>query len=70
LALEKLRLAIHRLWGAFMTDCWQQIERICQSALELGESRRRAFLDEACGGGEELRREVESLLGASASYCW
>ncbi len=48
--------------GAFMTDRWEQIERICQSALELGESRRRAFLDGACGGDEELRREVESLL--------
>jgi eukaryotic-like serine/threonine-protein kinase len=45
-----------------MPDRWQQIERICQSALELGESRRRAFLDEACAGDEELRREVESLL--------
>jgi hypothetical protein len=45
-----------------MADRWQQIEKICQSALELGESRRRAFLDQACGGDEELRREVESLL--------
>jgi eukaryotic-like serine/threonine-protein kinase len=45
-----------------MTDRWQQVERLCQSALELEESRRRAFLDEACAGDEELRREVESLL--------
>jgi hypothetical protein len=50
------------LVAVFMTDRWQQIERICQSALELGESRRRAFLDEACAGDEELRREMKSLL--------
>jgi hypothetical protein len=45
-----------------MTDRWQRIERICQSVLELGESQRRAFLDQACAGDAELRREVESLL--------
>jgi eukaryotic-like serine/threonine-protein kinase len=45
-----------------MPERWQQIEKICQSALELGDSRRRAFLDEACAGDQELRREVESLL--------
>jgi eukaryotic-like serine/threonine-protein kinase len=41
---------------------WQQVEKICQSALELEESQRAAFLEDACGGDEELRREVESLL--------
>ena len=45
-----------------MPERWQQIEKICQSALELDESRREAFLEEACGGDQELRREVESLL--------
>ena len=45
-----------------MTDRWQQIESLCQSALELKESLRAAFLDAACAGDEELRREVESLL--------
>jgi serine/threonine protein kinase len=45
-----------------MTDRWQLIEKICQSALELEESRREAFLEDACDGDEELRREVESLL--------
>jgi hypothetical protein len=29
-----------------MTDRWQQIEKICQSALELEESRRGALLHE------------------------
>ena len=46
---------------AFMNR-WQQVEKICQSALELEESQRAAFLEEACAGDEELRREVESLL--------
>jgi serine/threonine protein kinase/sugar lactone lactonase YvrE len=41
---------------------WQQIEKICQSALELDESQRTTFLKEACGGDEELHREVESLM--------
>jgi serine/threonine protein kinase len=41
---------------------WEQVEKLCQSALELEESRRRAFLEEACSGDEDLRREVESLL--------
>ena len=45
-----------------MTDHWQQVEKICQAALELEESRRAAFLEEACKDDEELRREVESLL--------
>jgi hypothetical protein len=46
---------------AFMTR-WQQVEKLCQAALELEESRRKAFLEEACGSDKELRREVESLL--------
>ena len=45
-----------------MTDRWQQIEKIYQSACELEEGRRGAFLKEACAADEELRREVESLL--------
>src|SRR5262245_57947925 len=45
-----------------MTDRWQQVEKICQAALELEESQRRAFLEKACAGDEKLRQEVESLL--------
>ena len=45
-----------------MTDRWQQIEKLCHAALELEESQRAAFLERACAGDEELRREVESLL--------
>jgi hypothetical protein len=42
---------------------WHQVERLYQAALEREPSQRAAFLEEACVGDEELRREVESLLG-------
>jgi len=41
---------------------WQQVEKLCQSALELEESQRAGFLERACAGDKKLRREVESLL--------
>jgi eukaryotic-like serine/threonine-protein kinase len=41
---------------------WQQVERVCQEALDLAPCEREALLDRACGGDAELRREVESLL--------
>ncbi|MFY9572056.1 MAG: protein kinase, partial [Blastocatellia bacterium] len=43
---------------------WQQIETIFQAALARTPSSRSAFLDDACSGDNELRREVESLLAA------
>jgi eukaryotic-like serine/threonine-protein kinase len=41
---------------------WQEVERLYHAALERGEGERAGFLTGACGGDEELRREVESLL--------
>jgi len=41
---------------------WQEIERICYSALNEERSARAAFLERACGGDEGLRRAVELLL--------
>ncbi len=41
---------------------WQEIGRLYHAALEREEGQRPAFLDEACAGDEDLRREVESLL--------
>ena len=41
---------------------WQGIERLYHAALEVEESRRPAFLQDACGGDEALRREIEVLL--------
>jgi len=41
---------------------WRQIERLFESALEQHEADHVAFLERACGGDDELRREVASLL--------
>lgn len=41
---------------------WQRIERLYHAALEVDENRRPGFLQDACGGDEALRREVEVLL--------
>jgi WD40 repeat protein/tRNA A-37 threonylcarbamoyl transferase component Bud32 len=41
---------------------WQRIEEIFHQAAELAPEARPAFLDQACGGDEALRKEVESLL--------
>src|SRR6516225_1679905 len=41
---------------------WRQVEQLFRSALEVEEVRRAAFLEQACAGDEDLRREVESLL--------
>jgi serine/threonine protein kinase len=41
---------------------WRQIESLYNKALELDARQRSAFLLEACGGDEDLRRDVEELL--------
>src|ERR1019366_7641953 len=41
---------------------WQKIDRLCHSALEVEESQRAAFIENACGGDEQLKSEVESVL--------
>jgi serine/threonine protein kinase/Tfp pilus assembly protein PilF len=43
---------------------WKKIGEIYHAALELSPSQRDSFLDGACAGNEELRREVESLIAA------
>ena len=43
-------------------DRWEQIERLYHAALERGPDAREAFLDGACAGDEDLRREVAGLL--------
>lgn len=42
---------------------WNQIEQLYHSAREQGPDERDRFLRQACAADEELRREVESLLG-------
>ncbi|MDQ6699944.1 MAG: serine/threonine-protein kinase, partial [Acidobacteriota bacterium] len=41
---------------------WRRIESLFQSALDRDRSERDSYLEEACGGDEELYREVKSLL--------
>jgi len=43
-------------------DRWSRIEEAFLAALELPAQERAAYLDNACGGDTELRREIESLL--------
>src|SRR5262249_54496720 len=50
---------------------WQQVETLYHEALEREPGARGRFLDQACAGDEELRREVEELLrheGAAESF--
>src|SRR6516225_7077288 len=44
------------------TDRWKLIQDIFQAALDLPLSERDAYLARACGGNEDLRAEVSSLL--------
>ena len=43
-------------------ETYQRIQGLLQAALELDSDERGSFLDEACGGNESLRQQVESLL--------
>src|SRR5262245_4253763 len=43
---------------------WLEVKRIFEEALDVPPEERAAFLDRACLGDEELRREVEALLSA------
>jgi serine/threonine protein kinase len=45
-------------------DRWRQIGQLYHTALEFEVEARATFLEGACGGDDELRREVESLLRA------
>ena len=45
---------------------WKQVQELYHATLEHEPPRRAAFLEEACAGDNELRREVESLLDHQA----
>jgi TolB-like protein/Tfp pilus assembly protein PilF len=45
-----------------LIDRWQTIERLYHTASERRPEERRSYLESACGGDEEVLREVESLL--------
>jgi len=44
---------------------WEKVEELFHAALEREPAARNAFLNEACNGDSELRREVESLVAAA-----
>ena len=43
---------------------WAKIEKLYHEALELASDQRAAFLDRACAGDAQLRREVEKLIAS------
>src|SRR5262245_41313126 len=45
---------------------WRHVDHLFHAALERDQAEREAFLDQACEGDEELRREVAGLLAADA----
>ncbi|MGI8991644.1 MAG: hypothetical protein ACR2I2_18945 [Bryobacteraceae bacterium] len=47
------------------TERWQLLNTLFEQALDLEPARRRAFIDETCGGDADLRREIDSLLEAA-----
>ena len=46
---------------------WERVARLFESALERDPTAREAFLRDAAGDDEALRREVESLLAQDAT---
>jgi serine/threonine protein kinase len=47
------------------SEKWEQAKQLYEAALKVGRDERPRFLAENCGGDEELRREVGSLLACS-----
>jgi hypothetical protein len=47
-------------------DDWQTISRLCRDALARDADDRTAFLDDACAGNPERRRQVDALIGQPA----
>ncbi|HEV2667799.1 MAG TPA: serine/threonine-protein kinase, partial [Blastocatellia bacterium] len=50
---------------------WRQVDQLFQAALERAPEERTAFISEACGSDDSLRREVETLLafdGEAGNY--
>ncbi len=41
---------------------WQKVKSLFDVALEIPSAKREEFLDNACTGDDDLRREVEKLL--------
>ena len=54
-----------RTRGSLTPERWQRIKEVFGLALECAPEARVAMLEEACGGDESLRAEVQSLLAAA-----
>src|SRR5688500_2341807 len=50
--------------GAMSPEQWRAVDAILRAALDRAPDARAAFVAEACGDDDSLRREVESLLAA------
>lgn len=50
--------------STWMSERWEQVDRLLESALEREPGQRAAFLREVCAGDERLLREAESLLSS------
>ncbi len=48
-------------------DRWRKIQEIFDAAVQLDSSEQGRFLQQACGGDPELRKELETLLRSDAS---
>jgi hypothetical protein len=44
---------------------WVKAKAIFDAAIEVASDQRKAFLDNACAGDKELRREIEALLASA-----
>ncbi len=49
---------------------WSQVRSVLEGALDLEPSERAAFVERACAGAPELRKEVEELLAAEGAAPW
>src|SRR5262245_9247026 len=49
---------------------WRRVEELYHAALECEPDGRAAFLEMACRGDEELKREVDSLMAQGGSDAW
>jgi serine/threonine protein kinase len=49
------------------SDRWHRVEEVFDRATQLEGDRRASYLDQACAGDSELRREVEQLLAYDSS---
>ncbi len=48
-------------------DRWQRVEEVFDRAIELEKEDRASYLDHACAGDPDLRREVEEMLAADSA---